>query len=345
MGAGLVGRRHAKAIAYRPDAELLAVVDPSEAGREFSARHGHRHFSSLAEMFSACDPDGVILATPTPLHVEQGQQCVAQGCPVLIEKPIADVSAQAENLLEQAGRAGVPILVGHHRRHNPLVARAHQLITAGEIGVVRAVHANCWLYKPDDYFDVAPWRKKKGAGPISVNLVHDIDLIRHLCGEIASVSARALPSQRGYENEELAAALLCFESGAVGTISVADSIASPWSWELTARENPVYPATTQSCYQIGGSLGSLSLPDLTLWRHTERPDWWKPMTATVQTCDNADPLDRQMEHFLAVIAGEEQPLVSGLEGLRSQRVVEAIQQSAQTGETVCIERGSSRSVR
>lgn len=334
VGAGLVGRRHAEVITHLEGVHLAAVVDPSDAGRDYAHKCDVSWYATLEQMFACVQPDGVILATPTPLHVEQGLLCITHGCPVLVEKPLATTAAEALRLVRAAELANVPLLVGHHRRYNPLIQRAHRLIADGAIGNVRAVNATCWFYKPDDYFDIAPWRKLKGAGPISVNMVHDVDLIRYLCGEIESVHAQAAPSSRGFENEELAAALLTFDTGAVGTISVSDSVVSPWSWELTAHENPVYPATNESSYLIGGSSGALSVPNLKLWQHDTRPDWWKPIQGTSIRYSNEDPLVNQMVHFLAVIAGEQTPLVSGQEGMRSLRVVEAIQQSAQTRQTV-----------
>ena len=91
------------------------------------------------------------------------------------------------------------------------------------------------FYKPDHYFEVAPWRKCKGAGPVSVNLVHDIDLLRYFCGEVRTVQAVLSPSIRGFENEDLAATILTFESGALATISVLGQyLSAPWSWELTS---------------------------------------------------------------------------------------------------------------
>jgi predicted dehydrogenase len=288
-------------------------------------------------MFAKEQPDGVVLATPTPLHVEQGLECVAQGCPTLVEKPLATSAMEAGALVDEARKAGVPLLVGHHRRHNPLIQKAREVVDAGKLGQLRAVHANCWLYKPDEYFDEAPWRKAPGAGPISVNLVHDVDLIRYLCGDVVSVRAQATPSARGYENEDVAAAVLRLENGAIGTITVSDTIVSPWSWELTARENPAYPPTSQSCYLLGGTHGSLSLPDLTLWQNNGMRSWWQPISAITLPHDSSDPLVNQIAQFAAVIRGEEQPLVSGEEGLKTLRVIEAIQSSAKSGETVVLQ--------
>lgn len=336
VGFGLVGRRHAEVVRRAPDLDLMGVVEPSVDGAAAARASGLTVFDSLDAVLHGDRPDGIVLATPTPLHLEQGLACLAAGCPTLIEKPIAVTAAEGRALTDAADRAGVPLLVGHHRRHNGMVQAAKAALLAGAIGDIRAVQATCWFYKPDHYFAEAPWRRQAGAGPISVNLVHDVDLLRHFCGDVASVRAVAVPSRRGFENEDLATAILRFASGAVATISVSDAIAAPWSWELTARENPAYPATSESCYLIGGSEGSLSLPDLRVWRHDAAPDWWTPISARTLTSGMDDPLAAQMAQFARVIRGEDPPLVSGHEGLKSLAVVEAVTTSAATGKEVPI---------
>lgn len=336
VGFGLIGRRHAEVIRRSPDLLLSAIVDNSDDGRIAAKSFDCPAYGSLEQMLEAAKPDGIVLATPTPLHLEQGLTCIAAGCPVLIEKPIAVTSSDARVLTASAEAAGVPLLVGHHRRHNGMVQAAKAALCAGAIGDIRAVQGTCWFYKPDHYFDVAPWRKRKGAGPISVNLVHDVDLLRHFCGDVETVQAIAVPSRRGFENEDLATAVLRFGSGAVATISVSDSIVAPWSWEMTARENPAYPATSESCYLIGGSNGGMSLPDLRIWRHDDEPDWWTPISAQYLTCRMDDPLAIQMAHFADVIAERDTPLVSGIEGLKSLEVVEAVALSSATGREIKI---------
>ncbi len=339
VGIGLVGRRHADAIRALRHVDLVAVVDPSDEGRAYAVEHGVDCYETLGGMFATQSPDGVILATPTTLHVEQGLTCVQHGCPVLVEKPIAVEAAAALELVCAAEKANVPLMVGHHRRHNPLIRSAKEAIVEGKIGAVRAIHANCWFYKPDAYFDAAPWRKKTGAGPISVNLVHDVDLLRYLAGEVVTVQAQSSDSQRGYDNEDVAGALLTFESGAIGTISVSDSIVAPWSWEMTSQEYPIYPSTTESSYMIGGSHGSLSVPDLRLWSYRdEQRDWWTPISTTALKKGASDPLVNQLRHFVDVARHKADPIVSGWEGFRTLQVIEAIQNSCRTGETVRIDR-------
>ncbi len=330
-GLGLVGARHVAAAGALADVDLVAAVDPSDLAKEAAARMAIPAFDGLEDLFAAHRLDGLIIATPTPLHVAQARAAVDRGCPVLIEKPIATSAQEAAKFVQYADARGVPVLIGHHRRHNPLIQAAKSALDAGRIGDIRSVQAVCWFYKPDDYFEAAPWRKAPGAGPISVNLIHDIDLLRYLCGQICSVVADRVPSRRGFDNEELATALLTFENGALGTVSVSDSIVSPWSWEMTSKEYPIYPMTGQSCYTLGGSQGALSIPDLTLWQHADQPDWWRPMRRDVLEFRPADPLVEQLAHFRDVIRGQCAPRVSGREGLKSLQVIEAIAKAAETG--------------
>ncbi len=328
VGAGLVGQRHITAMNHVDTVELVAVVEPGPTEQSVPV------FPDLTAMFDSIDVDGVILSTPTLMHVAGAMECVARDIPVLVEKPLAASADDAQDLIDTAAAKGVPILVGHHRRHNPIIQKSAELIKDGAIGQVRAAQVTCWFYKPDNYFDVAPWRKKAGAGPISVNLVHDVDLMRHFLGEVITVQAQMAPSLRGFENEDLAAAVLRFESGAVCTITVSDSVVSPWSWELTSREYPIYPATNESCYLIGGSEGALSIPDMRLWQHEGDTSWWNPIKATAMPVSSSDPLINQIAHFEQVIRGAEDPLVTGKEGLKTLRVVEAIQVAAQTQQLI-----------
>jgi len=333
-GAGLIGKRHVTAIAEAGEAARLhTIVDPAPAARDYAASLGVPWFASLSDMFDAATPDGVILATPNAMHVDNALECVARGTPALVEKPISVDTTSARTLVEAAERTDVPILVGHHRRHNPLIAAAKAQIDSGAIGSIVAVHGMAWLYKPDDYFDVA-WRREAGAGPVFINLIHDVDLLRHLCGEIVSVQALDSNAVRGNAVEDSAAILLRFESGALGTISVSDTVVAPWSWELTAKENPAYPPTAEACYVIGGTHGSLELPNLRLWSNPDKRGWWEAIDDAAIVVEAEDPLVRQIRHFTRVIRDGDPPLVSGREGLRTLAVIEAVKRAAATGETV-----------
>jgi predicted dehydrogenase len=335
LGAGMIGTRHIEHVLATQEAQLAAIVDPAPAAKDLAAAKNAPWHPSLTALLAAGRPDGVICATPNQMHVAHGLEAIDAGVPALIEKPIADDVASAQRLVDAAERAGVPILVGHHRRHNPLIRKAKAIIDSGRLGKIIAVHGACWFMKPDEYFDAA-WRRQKGAGPVFLNLIHDVDLLRHLCGEIAAVQALESSRARRHDVEDTAVILLRFASGALGAITVSDTIVAPWSWELTTGENPAYPHTDQSCYQIGGTHGSLSVPKLETWFNPAKRGWWEPMHSESVSVTREDPLRLQVRHFCRVIRGEEPPLVSGREGLNTLKVIAAVKEAARTGETVAL---------
>ncbi len=327
VGAGLMGKRHVEAIQSLANMRVAAIVDPSEAAETYAKSAGASWHADISDMIQAVRPDGIVLATPNRLHVDHGLQCIEARIPVLVEKPIAADVQSAATLVEAAEDRNAKLLVGHHRRHNPIIQAAKRVIDDGRIGRIIAAQAMCWLIKPDDYFDAA-WRREPGAGPIFINLIHDLDLLRYLCGEIVSVFALESNIARGNAVEDTAAIALQFQNGALGTITLSDSVVAPWSWEMTAGENPAYPQTDEACYLIGGTHGAIEVPGLRLWRQPQGRGWWEPITSETIDVAPVDPITAQLRHFHAVAMGAEEPLVSGREGLRSLAVVEAIKRSA-----------------
>jgi predicted dehydrogenase len=251
---------------------------------------------------------------------------------MLVEKPLADSVEVAIPLIEAAERAGVALLVGHHRRHNPIVVRAREAVRAGLLGRITAVSAQWMLLKADDYF-AAAHRRLPGAGPILTNAVHDIDDLRFICGDIAAVQAMASHAVRGHPVEDTAVVTLRFAGGALGTLTISDTAVSPWSWELTSGENPFYPRNDENCYLISGTEGALSVPRLELWRYRGEAGkgWGSPLFRERLAFEAADPLARQIGHFCAVVRGEAEPVVTGRDAARTLRVVQAVFEAARTG--------------
>ena len=328
VGFGLVGKRHASALEKTNGLLLKDVIEHDPTSLQSSEKElKFITHNDLDEYLNSNKPDGLIIATPTVLHIDQAMKCIEKKIPLLIEKPISVHAKDAITLIKRSKELDVPLLIGQHRRHNQIIKTTKKILDEGVLGEIRSIQATCWFYKPDHYFDAAPWRKLKGAGPIYVNLIHVVDLLRYFCGEVKTVYANAIRSTRGYDNEDVASAVLTFKNDIIANVSVSDSISSPWSWETTSNEHPVYPNTNNSCYLIGGAEGSLSLPDLKLWKHEKKPDWWTPLITEKYDFQNIDPLITQLENFRDVILGKTEPLVSGLEGVRSLQVIEAIQSS------------------
>ena len=224
IGAGMIGRRHLRVLLEQPGYVAAAIADPSPQAKGLAEEHGIPWFDDYERMLDEVRPDGAIVATPNQLHVAAGLACVARGVPVLVEKPIADSLPEALRLVAAGEAAGVPILVGHHRRHNPIMQEAARVLRDGGVGRITAVVAMWLSHKPDDYFDVA-WRREPGGGTVLINGIHEIDGLRMLCGEIESVQAEIATGARGLPVEDTAAAVLRFANGALGTLDLGVDLA------------------------------------------------------------------------------------------------------------------------
>jgi predicted dehydrogenase len=316
---------------------LSAIVDPAAAARAVAEAARVPLYASLAELLARDRPDGVVLATPNPLHLPQALECIGAQLPMLLEKPITPSVAEAETLVRAADAAGARILIGHHRAHSPIMAKARQVVASGVLGRLVAVTGTAMFFKPDHYFTDAPWRRELGAGPILMNLIHEVHNLRMLCGEIVAVQAFASHAVRGFAVEDTVAIGLRFASGALGTFLLSDTAASAKSWEQTSQENKAYPSyDDEDCYTIAGTHGSLAIPTMRLKTYPRAEDrsWWNPFELGVVDLVREDPIARQMEHFGAVVRGEAVPLVSARDGLANLRVTEAIVEAAKSGTTI-----------
>ncbi|MDE1180372.1 Gfo/Idh/MocA family oxidoreductase [Paraburkholderia sp.] len=336
-GAGYIGLAHIGVLQTSPTCTLSAIVDPSPSADAVAAKAGVPLYRSLDELFARDRPDGVVLATPNPMHVAHALRCIDAKLPILLEKPVAPTVADAQIIAAAAARAGATILIGHHRAHSPIMARAKQLIDEDQIGKIVAVMGSAVFFKPDAYYIDAPWRKEPGAGPVLLNMIHEVHNLRMLCGDIVAVQAFASHAARGFPVEDTVAINLRFANGALGSFMLSDTAACARSWEQTSRENPAYPSyPDEDCYVIAGTFGSLSVPTMRLKTYARPEDrsWWKPFDVAVAETAHADPLARQIEHFGEVVRGEAMPLVSLDDGLQNLRITEAIVTAARSGAIV-----------
>lgn len=333
IGAGAIGRMHADRCQHHPDVQLAAIADPTDSGRAFAAGLGVPWFADHRALFDAVRVGAAIVATPNATHLAVGLDCVDRRLPLLMEKPIAGTLDDGQALCDAADAAGVPLLVAHHRRHNPIQRRARELVVAGVLGRPVAVNAMATWLKPEAYFDLA-WRRQAGGGPVLINLIHDIDQLRFMLGEITEVQAVASSEVRGYEVEDTAAVLLRFANGALGTLIVSDTAAAPWNWDLNAGEAAHYPRQCVDSMFICGTEGSLTLPRLQVWRYAGCRGWHEELTMACAVPHAADPYMEQLRHLRAVAEGREAPLCSGHDALCTLRVALAVLEAARTRQPV-----------
>ena len=310
-GLGLIGARHARLIEASETCVLAGVIDPDAKLR---AEFDVPGFDDIAAV--DIDADGIVLATPTPLHAVHAEAAAARGWHMMIEKPVADSAEGVARIVAASHAAGVQTLVGHHRRHHRSLHLLRDIV-ANEIG--QPVLANClWaMRKPDAYFD-GNWRDGSAGSPVMINMVHDIDVLRFVMGEVASVSAVGGNPLRGVARVESGVITLGFASGAYGSIGFADTAASPWGFEAGTGENPNIGTTGQDFLFIAGSKGAVSYPSLTVWGGSE--DWGKAVVPEPRDGGETVPLSAQLEHFADVIAGRAAPVVSAADAGETLRI-------------------------
>ena len=333
IGAGVIGRTHIDRIGRDPHLALAGIAEPSAGGKALAEQLGVPWAASHLELLERTQAQGAIVATPNASHVGMAIDCLERGVAALVEKPVADTVAEALALVQAQQRTGVPVLVGHHRRHNPINSRARSILQEGRLGRVVTANVMCTVLKPDAYFDAA-WRRQPGGGPVLINLIHEIDMLRFLCGEITEVQALSSNAVRGFAVEDTAAAVLRFASGALGTVVLSDAAASPWCWDFCAAEQDQYPRQDVQSHFIAGTHGSLSLPDLSLWNYRGERSWHAEMTLEKTFVHKADAYSRQLQHFAAVIEGREAPLCSAVDGLRTLQATLAVAEAARSGQAV-----------
>jgi len=295
---------------------LACVVDP-DAGRR--AEYDVPGFASLDEVDVSVD--GAILATPTGLHADMAVAALGRGWPCLVEKPIASDMAGAQRIVDASRTTGLPVLTGHHRRYHASVQRLRALIAGGAVGQVVAGSALWAMKKPDDYFQVG-WRQGADGSPVMLNMVHEVDLLRFLLGEVAEVTALGAQPVRHAGRVESGVISMLFASGVVASLTFADTAASPWGFEAGTGENPNIGTTGQDCLWIAGTTGAVSFPSLTVWGGAA--DWGQAVVSVSHGVAATDALRGQLDHFIAVIDGAA-PLIDAEDASRTLEVVLRVQ--------------------
>jgi len=333
IGAGIIGQTHIKTALNDPACELVAIADPMPEAENVARQYGISYYADHIEMLDKVKPQGVINATPNKLHMPIGIDCIERGIPVIVEKPVAESIASAKKLVQASADKGVPVMVGHHRRHNPIVVKAREVVQSGRLGKILAVTAMYKTCKPADYFDIA-WRRQPGSGPVLLNMVHDLDMLRFVVGEIDSVQAILSNKSRGFEVEDTAVVCLHFKNDALGTITLSDNVAAPWNWDMNSRDNPRFTQLPENCFMIAGTEASLAIPQMDLWYYIGKKGWNQQMVSERIQIVLSDPFANQLRNLCDVIHGKAQPVLPASDAIHTLAVTEAVFEAARIGKAI-----------
>ncbi|HEX8190212.1 MAG TPA: Gfo/Idh/MocA family oxidoreductase [Pyrinomonadaceae bacterium] len=315
VGWGLVGcgdiarRRVAPALRDLDECELVAVSRADAARAEsFAAEFGAKRWhADWRELLKAPDVEAVYVATPVRLHAEQAVAAAEAGKHVLCEKPMALTVAECERMNAAAGANGVLLGVAYYRRFYPSVERVKLILESGEIGVPVVAQVNAF-----ERFDPAPghprrWlldKRQSGGGPMFDFGCHRVEVLLNLFGDVKAVKGLAANVLFAREVEDTACALLQFERGTQGVISVTHAAREP-----------------QDTLEIFGSEGSVRVGVLNEGRLQIRT---KDGERTESHPPHANLHRPLVEDFTRAVLEGRPPRVDGVVGRKVSEILERI---------------------
>lgn len=322
VGAGRIGRVHARSIADNPATRLVIVSDPNvAAAAEVADRYGARVAGNADEVCAADDVDAVIICSPTPLHADHVYEAAANGKAVLCEKPVASSYAEAVALEHRLAGIDARVMVGFNRRFDPSFAHARSTVEQGGVGVVEQVT----VISRDP---AAPPREYiLGSGGIFKDMtIHDFDMVRFLLGDVESVFSTGQnldPALADTEDFDAAVTVLRTSSGKIATITNSRHCAVGYDQRL----------------EVFGTEGSIFVENVL--PHAARVSNASVSQAQARYLDfflerYREAYSVELAAFVSAVDGE-RPFSPSLEdGTAALRLAEAADESAHTGHTVVI---------
>jgi predicted dehydrogenase len=321
VGCGHLGAIHARLLAMRPDAELVAVVDPLAESRDrVATAHGCRAVAEPRDLVGIVD--AAVVAAPTGLHTGVSLPLLEAGIDLLVEKPIAAGVEDARAIVIAGRRHGRTVAVGHVERFNPAWQAAAARVA--DATVVEAVRTAPFTFRSLD------------VGVVHDLMIHDIDLVLSLDpGRLERVEARGIAATGGFE--DAARARLVFSSGLVADLTAsrispaARRTVSIWSdaalvhCDLTAK---TVETVSASAGVRSGSFSAAAVPpgDRAAMKDRFFTDILPLETVTVA---DANAIACEHDDFLASIRERRAPLVTAAAGAAAveiaARVLDALE--------------------
>jgi predicted dehydrogenase len=218
IGAGMIGKIRADALARSPVCELVAVSDLDEA-RAHAVAPNAKYFADAHELIASSGVDAVIISTPPPLHEPLAVAAAAAGKHALVEKPMAATPDACERMIRAAREAGTLLTVGYNQRYFDALKLVRDAVTSGDIGSLSHVRAYAGHSGLAEF--KAPWMYDKqvmGGGPLMDNGTHIVDLVRYIAGDPTEVFGVATHKVWNLPVEDEAIALLRTRDGVTASV-------------------------------------------------------------------------------------------------------------------------------
>ena len=303
VGAGLMGRFHARAVSEQPRTELADVVDASPEAEAVAWERRARWLRDVDELLEGPSlPDAAIVSVPTSDHAPVALRLLQAGVPVLVEKPIASTLEEARALIDAARAAGVTLAVGHVERFNPAVRALQERLRGDELGRVFQIHAR----------RLSPFPRRIGDTGVAHDLAtHDLDIMCRLAGTPVRISSETDRKAHG-TREDLLAALLRFDSGAIGLLEV--------NWLTPTKVRQLTVTGERGMFVV-----DYLEQHLTLYENAQATERWPELdvfdgvtegNVTRYAIPREEPIRAQLDAFVDAVLGDAPVAVTGEEGLQ-----------------------------
>ena len=299
-GLGSMGRNHLRVISGHPQTVLAAVADPDpEALATATAQTGAVGWSDPLAMVREAEVDAVVIAAPTTFHPGLAHAAIERGVPVLVEKPLAATAEEAWAIVRAGRERGVPVQVGHVERYNPAVLKLGKLLREGWLTTIYAIVSRRAGPFPARIRDVG----------VTVDLAtHDADMLSWVAGERPSRVYAELAQRKHASHEDLLFGLLRFPSGASGMLDV--------NWLTPGKRRQLTVIGEEGMFELDYLTQRLTFTKSDL-AHQELIAGYAPtFTGDVLEIEveTQEPLQAQLDAFVAAIRTGERPYVDGEDG-------------------------------
>ncbi|GCE07593.1 Gfo/Idh/MocA family protein [Dictyobacter aurantiacus] len=343
VGCGVIGPTHAEALQSLPQAELVAVADViPEKAQKLADKFHATAYTDLQEMLDREQLDVVDVCTPSGMHGEHACQIMRSGRHVIIEKPMEIRKDRIEEILQVQRETGKKVAVISQHRFDEASQQVHQLIQEQALGRMVLGNAAIPWWRSQKYYDSGAWRGTwalDGGGILMNQSIHSIDILQWLMGRVKTIRAYTDTLVHKMETEDVAVAVLRFESGALGTISATTG---------------AYPGATTRI-EVFGDKGSAIIEDDRLgYLHLASQDSEEvgpygggrkksdaaaaaaKSTASDPAALQASTHAQQIADMIRAIQEDGTPLVDGHSGRHPVEIILGIYEAASTGKEVTL---------
>jgi predicted dehydrogenase len=326
VGVGIMGKNHIRVYSDIPDVEVVAVVDTKlELAKHVGSINHIPAFDDYYEMIDRVRPDAVSVVVPTSLHHRVAKDILETGCHVMVEKPIAATTEQAQDLIETAQLLDLVMMVGHIERYNPAIVELKRRLDQNQLGQILQIHARRLGPFPTRIQDV---------GVIMDLAPHDLDIMRYLTGtEVFRVHAE---TQRVVHEtqDDMFAGLIRFENGSLGVLEI--------NWLTPTKIRELYITGERGMFRV-----NYITQDLFFYENAEtNGNGWSTINLLRGVSEGMviqypikkkEPLRLELETFISAVRNEIPFRGNGKDALVALELVDSLMYASTNGQANHIE--------